>query len=153
MFVLWSEQEYDDKYILFIKETLDEIKDAFSDFCQQRNINAQLTEESLERIDGYSKDRDFYYSNIENVDINKKIYIFKFHEEGEGGSYHNEYYFELSNSKEELLETAGEFFVNESSETADEDIEEMLDNLSKYGQYQIPHGETYCCSLEIFEFV
>jgi hypothetical protein len=149
MFILWSEQEYDKKYILFAKETLDEIKDAFSNFCQQKNIQVGLIEGVLDTVYKYSKDHDFYYSNIEDVDINKKIYIFKFHGDGEGGTYHDEYYFEISNNIDELLDSAIEFFLNESE---DKDIREMFDVLSKHGQYQI-QGDEYSYSMEIFEFV
>ena len=33
MYILWNKQEYDYKYILFIKNTLGELKQAYIDFC------------------------------------------------------------------------------------------------------------------------
>ena len=35
MYILWNKQEYDYKYILFIKNTLGELKQAYIDFCEK----------------------------------------------------------------------------------------------------------------------
>lgn len=160
MYILWSEQEYDDKYILFIKNTLDELKEAYIYFCQ-KNIdnydfdtinNLKIKERDLDSFSLYSHDCTFYYQNVKELVHDKPIYIFTFKEDGEGQDYHNEIYFELSNSKKKLLERATEYFITESKKTKKKDIKEMLDNLDTFGKYSIPYGRTYVCDMEIYNY-
>ena len=156
MFILWSKQKYDNKYILFIKNSFDELKQVFEEFCEKNkdnyNINTELKEQDLDNFSSYTDDYNFYFFENENINADEPIYIFIFNEDGEGGSYYNELYFELSNSKEELLEIATEYFINESKKTKQKHIDEMLSELNTNGNYSIPFGRTYCCDMEIFEF-
>jgi hypothetical protein len=86
MYVLWSKQAFDNKYILFAKNTLDELKQSFEDFCKKNedeyDLNTELKEKELDSFSLYSHNDDFYFSNIEDVDANKPIYIFTFNEDG-----------------------------------------------------------------------
>ena len=66
-------------------------------------------------MDSFSDDSKFYFSNIDNIDDNKTIYIYT--ENSECGDYHNQIYFEISNNKEALLERATEYFINKSIKT------------------------------------
>lgn len=133
MYILWSKQEFDDKYILFAKNTFDELKQSFEDFCKKNeeeyDLNTELKEKELDSFSLYSHNDDFNFSNIEDVDANKTIYIYTFNEDGKGGNHHNEIYFEISNNKKELLKRATEYFITESEKTKTKDINEMLDNL------------------------
>jgi hypothetical protein len=155
MYIVWTKQKIDGQYVLFAKNTLDELKEVFLNFLKQNedeyDLDTELIEEELKSFSLYSKDDDFYYSNIENVDATDDIYVFTFHEDGEGGSYYSEIYFDIAN-KEELLDTAKEFFINESAETTEEDINKMLNNLETNGVYEIPHGRTYSCDMKLFKF-
>ena len=61
-------------------------------------------------------------------------------------------YILIANDKESLLDTANEFFINESAETTEEDINKMLNNLETNGVYEIPHGISFCCDMKLFKF-
>jgi len=156
MYILWSKEEYNDKYILFAKNTIEELKIEYLKFCKENeddyNFDKELKEQELESFSTYSQDCDFYVSHIENEDANEKIYIFKFHEDGEGGSYHDEIYLHISNNKDKLLKIAIDYFTTESKKTKDKHIQIMLNKLNKKGYYDIPHGITYCCDMYLFEF-
>jgi hypothetical protein len=155
MYILWSKQEYDYKYILFIKNTLDELKQAYIDFCEKNKEDYDfdtfdnIKEKNLHSFSLYSEDCNFYYSNIEEVNVDEPIYIFTFEENEEAG-YYNEIYFELSNNKKELLERATEYFITESKKTKQKHIKEMIQKLDVIGNYEIPYGRTYVCDMEIF---
>lgn len=156
MYILWSKEEFNGKYILFAKNTLDELKQTYNDFCEKNkeeyDFDTLLKEKELDSFSSYSHDYDFYYSEIKNVDANKPIYIFIFHEDGEGGNYHDEMYFSISNDKEKLLEIATDNFMLESRKTEKENIDEMINSLRTKGEYDIPYGRTYVCDMKIFEF-
>jgi len=157
MFILWSKQKFDGKYILFAENILDDLKYKFMTFCEINKdlyeINEELKEEELTNFSLYDKDENFYYCEIENVNVDDEIYIFTFHEDGEGGDYHNELYFRISNNKEELLEIATEFFESESKNIEIKDITEMLEELNKNEYYEIPYGLSYSCTMKLFKFV
>ena len=156
MYILWSAEKFDDKYILFAKNTLDELKQEYLDFCEKNkddyDFNIELKEKDLDNFSLYSNDSDFYFSNITGVDANETIYIFTFIEDGEGGNRHNVIYFEISNDKEELLTRATEYFLTESRETGVDHINNMIKKLKTDGNYSIPYGETYVCDMEIYQF-
>lgn len=160
MFILWTKQEFDGKYILFAKNTLKELKKEFKKFCKLNEdtyeINKELKEEELNSFSKYDKDDNFYYCEIKDVSANfvlNDIYILIFNEDGEGGRYHNELYFRFSNSRDALLEIATDFFMEESEKTKEEDINEMLEELNKTGEYQIPYSRSWCCDMIIFKFI
>jgi hypothetical protein len=156
MFVLWSKQEYNGKYILFCKNTLEELNESFTQLhknnIDEYEINPVLNEKELDSFSLYENDYEFYFSNIPNVDANQTIYIFTFTENGEGQSYYNEIYFVLSNNKDYLLKTATEFFTDSSEKKEVIHIKRMLKSLKTIGNYSIPHGITYVCDMEIFIF-
>jgi 3-dehydroquinate dehydratase len=158
MYILWNKQEYDYKYILFIKNTLGELKQAYIDFCEKHkedydfDMFDDIKEKDLDSFSLYSTDCNFYYQNIEELVADKPIYIFTFEEYGEGGDYHHEMYFELSNNKKKLLERATEYFITESKKTQKKHIKEMIHNLDVVGKYSIPHGRTYVCNMEIYNY-
>ena len=157
MYILWSKQEYDYKYILFIKNTLGELKQAYIYFCEKNkedydfDMFDDIKEKDLDSFSLYSEDCNFYYQNIEKLVADKPIYIFTFEEDGES-DYYNKMYFELSNNKKELLEKATEYFITESEKTKKKDIKEMINNLDAVGKYSIPHGRTYVCNMEIYTY-
>jgi hypothetical protein len=157
MFILWSKQKFDGKYILFAENILNDLKEKFIEFCEINKdlyeINEELKEEELTNFSLYDKDENFYYCEIEDVNVDDEIYIFIFQEDGEGGDYHNELYFRISNNKEELLEIATEFFESESKNIEIKDITEMLEELNKNEYYEIQYGISYCCTMELFKFV
>ena len=65
MYILWSTEKFDDKYILFAKNTLDELKQEYLDFCEKNkddyDFNIELKEKDLDNFSLYSNDSDFYF--------------------------------------------------------------------------------------------
>ena len=157
MFILWSKQKFEGKYILFAENTLTNLKEKFIEFCKINEdlyeINEELKEEELTNFSLYDNDENFYYCEIEDVNVDNEIFTFTFQEDGEGGSYHNELYFRISNNKEELLEIATEFFESESKNIEIKDITKMLEELNENEYYEIPYGLSYCCTMKLFKFV
>ena len=76
MYILWSKEKFDDKYILFAKNTLDELKQEYLDFCEKNKddyyFDAELKEKELDNFSLYSNDCDFYYSNIRLFQVFRK---------------------------------------------------------------------------------
>jgi hypothetical protein len=96
-----------------------------------------------------ARENQFYFCEIPDVDANLPIYLFMFHEEGEGESWHNEHYFRFSNHLEEMMETAVDFFEGVSERTEPRHIARMKRKLQKYGYYKISHCEYYDCEMEM----
>jgi hypothetical protein len=136
MYILWSKQEYDNKYIIFIENTLEKLKQLYVAFCEKNKDDYNfdtfdnIKEKDLDSFSLYSRDCNFYYSNVEGVDANKQIYIFTFNEYEECGYYHR-MYFEISPDKDELLERATEYFITESRKTKQKHIDEMISNVER----------------------
>ncbi len=155
MYILWSQQEYDDKYVIYASNNLDKLKHFYLKFCEKNKddytFNKNLIEKELNSFSLYSRDCDFYFSKID-ADAEKQIYIFTFEEDGEGQDYYNQIYFNISNNKESLFEIATEYFITESKKTSKKDIDKMLEKLKTDGEYSIPHGRTYVCDMKIFQF-
>ena len=101
------------------------------------------TEKELDDFSLYSMDENIYYCNAE-LDVKRLIYIFTFIE---SGGYHRTQYVRLSNSYDEILEIATEFFINESEDNEQSDIEQMLTELKANNAYEIPHGRSYECDM------
>ena len=57
MYILWSTEKFDDKYILFAKNTLDELKQEYLDFCEKNkddyDFNTELKEKDLDNFSLY----------------------------------------------------------------------------------------------------
>lgn len=157
MFLLWSKATYDGKYLLFAKESLDEIRQDYFDFCEENfgdesDPQTELIEKKLEAFSVYSCDWTFYVTHLANVNANKPIFVFMFTEDGEGASCHNEISFHLSNDREEMLAVARDYFETESRDTEEADVRAMIDSLNTCGEYCIPHGRTYVCEMKLSEF-
>lgn len=156
VYVLWSKQEIDDKYILSIKNTLEELKAAYATFYKKKkkeyDIEENIQESELESFTPYSDDYNTYYCEISNIDINKEIYIFKCRESGEGGGYHEYIDISISNTKEELYENAITIFCNESEKTSKKHIKKMLETLKTKGIYVIEYPIRYLNVMEIYIF-
>ena len=156
MYILWSKEKFNDKYILFAKNTLDELKQEYLGFCEKNKddyyFDTEIKEKELDNFSLYSNECDFYFSNIPDTDANETVYIFTFVEDGEGSDRHNVIYFEILNDKEELLKIATEYFITESIENDDDHVNTMIKNLKTDGKYSIPHGKTYVCNMEIYKF-
>lgn len=154
MHFLWSEQH--DKYIWLYKNSLSELKQAYKDFCDE-NENEEDDEENSfkfddiqqKNLDTFSEitgDDNIYYSNDEEVDANKPVYIFTF-DTDKHGCYH-ETIIILSNDKYELLEIAKDTFMMETNRTEKKEVDKMLKKLNKTGVYCTSDSE-YLWELEI----
>lgn len=160
MFILWTKKfhDYNNKCVLFCKNTLEELKETFAEFCEKKDLgNTTLKEKELDTFSAYDNDNDdelFYYSKVKRVNADKPIYILKFGEDGGGGSWHREYYFEISNSKTKILKTATDYFIQNSEDNDEKDIAEMIRGLkSRVAQYIIPNSSSsYSCSLDLIVF-
>ena len=57
MFILWSKQKFEGKYILFAENTLTNLKEKFIEFCKINEdlyeINEELKEEELNNFSLY----------------------------------------------------------------------------------------------------
>ena len=155
MYIVYTQDKFNEKYVLFASNSLDKLKQDYLDFYETNKDDYDLNEVLVEKeLDSFSLNRpssNFYYSNIEEVDANEKIYIFIFKQEEEVG-YNNHIFFVFSNSKEKLLETAIDYFEGESAKTEQKDIDKMLNSLKKKGSYDIPYGRGYVCNMKIIEF-
>ena len=127
-YIIWSK---DQDCIVNIVQTLDEVK------------HHNATEKELDSFSLYSMDENKYYCHAK-LDVKRLIYIFTFIE---SGGYHRTQYVRLSNSYDEILETATEFFINESEDNKQSDIEQMLTELKANNSYEIPHGRSYECDM------
>ena len=145
MFIIWKNgTNREDNFILFAKNTLDELKETFFEYCKKKNIsinNDDLTknEQILKGIDLYELDDNYYYCNIENIDANKEIYMFSYNECGDDSSYFEVMCFSFSNNKEELFNVAEQIFCEKSMETTQEDIKLMINAIKENSYYEIPN--------------
>jgi hypothetical protein len=94
MFILWTNTKYDNQYVLSAKNTLNEIKQFFVDFCEENEADdgfaeSNLMEKDLGSIDVNEIDFKFYYCEIDGVDANKPLYILIFTGDEEDGTNHN----------------------------------------------------------------
>ena len=154
MYVIWTKEDFKNKFILFVNNSLEEINKIFSEFIEKNKEDYEFNEELKysENISYTKRDTYFYLSNIKNVDANEKIYILQYDESEEVGYFHHTL-FELSNKKETLLEKAIELFIVDSKKTEKKDIDKMYNSLNKFGKYSIPNPRTYFTKIKIYEFI
>ena len=131
-YIIWSKHR---DCVVNIVQTLDEVKQ-----------HGATIEEELDNFSLYDKDEIIYYCHAE-LDVKHHIYIFTFTESGGGGSYHNIQYVRLSNSYDEILEVATDYFINESEDSEQSDIDRMLTELKTNAEYEIPNGRSYECDM------
>ena len=154
MYVIWTRTDFNNKFILFANNSLEEINKIFKEFIEKNKEDYEFNKELIysEDIDFTKRNTYFYLSECKNVNADKKIYILQYNENEEVG-YYDYTYFKLSNDREILLERAIEFFMEDSKKTQKKDIDKMCNFLNKFGEYSIPNPTTYLTKIKIYEFV
>ena len=149
-YILWSKDE--DCVVLAIVPTMEELMQKYTEICLREKYEFQLIEKILDRFSCFETQNDLYFTRMEDLDANEPIYLFLFHEDGEGESYHDEMYCEISNDKDALFQTAIDFFKCESRKTKQKHIDLMLHGLKTNEYYEIPYCENYLCDMRLFLF-
>lgn len=85
MYIVYTQDKFDEKYVLIASNSLDKLKQDYLNFYETNkddyDLNKVLVEKELDSFSLNRPDSKFYYSNIENVESNEKIYIFIFTQE------------------------------------------------------------------------
>ena len=131
-YIIWS-KELGTSCIVSITNDINDVK--------------EYKEQSFEDFSLNDNDDSTYYYFDEIIDAKSKIYVFIFIESGGGGSYHDMQYVRLSNSYDDILEIATDFFINESADIEQTDINQMLVELKTNRSYDIPCGRSYECTM------
>jgi hypothetical protein len=96
----------------------------------------------------YGEDYNYYYTFIDE-DCNE-IYVLEFHEYEEAG-YHNYIYLDFKKTLKNILSIATDYFISESRETEDENINKMINDLKQEGYHDVECGRTYVCDLKLYK--
>lgn len=153
-FVLWCEE---DDHLISISSSFNKLLKKFHEWRRIKQYGnddvVQLIEmESIQLSRIHPDDSKIYYTKISNLNANKPIYVLKCQESSEGMSFHDSVYYNMSNSKKTIYEIATEYFIQNSENTEQKDIQHMLHGLKKNNSYDIPEGRGYVCDMDLFLF-